>query len=139
MRCFALLAAFALSLAVLGCGSPEKKPPVVNKPEHVEEHHHPGPHGGLVAAIGDHTHHLEWTHNDKTNTVALIVLDAKKDKNVPIAMEKLVVVADGKEYTLDAVNPEEGKTARFELKDPDFLGVIESLSDKITAEVKEIE
>jgi hypothetical protein len=143
MRCVALLA-LILSLGLLGCGGPEKKPPVVKNGndhghDHEEGHHHEGPHGGLVAAIGEHENHLEWTHNDKTNVVALIVLDGKKEKNVPIAMENLVVVADGKEYTLDAVNPEEGKTARFELKDADFLGVIESLSDKVTAEVKEIE
>jgi hypothetical protein len=143
---FLLAASFIAPLA--GCGSTEKKPspPVANKGhDHDQEagHHHFGPHGGLMAEVGDHEYHLEWTHNEKTGIVALIVLDnneeGEKRKNVPIATDSLVVTADGKDYTLDAVNPEDGKSARFELKDPDLLGVIESLSDKVTAEIKEIE
>lgn len=141
MRCFAaLLTAVFLAATLSGCGSTDTKSPAkVNEHEHAEEHHHPGPHGGLVAAVGDkHEYHLEWTHEDPS-TVTLIVLDADKKKEVPVAMEKLEVVADGKPYTLDAVNPQEGKASRFELKDPELLGTIEALSDKITAEVKEIE
>lgn len=140
MRRFAVLLTCALFAAVVGCGQPEQKPPVAKPDPHGEheEHHHPGPHGGLVAAIGDHQNHLEWTHDEKSGKVQLIVLDADKKKEVPIEMESLVVVSGGKEYVLDAVNVEEGKTAFFESTDSDLHGVIETLSDKITAEVKEI-
>jgi hypothetical protein len=147
MRLTAGLLILCSLVAWVGCGGTanhsEKKPtakPAKGEHEHEEGHHHPGPHKGLVAAIGeDHSHHLEWTHDDDTGKVTLFVLDAEKTKAVPIAMENLVIVAEGKEYTLDAVNLEDGKSAQFELKDPDLLGVIESLSDKVTAEVREIE
>ena len=144
MRCIAaLLTAASLSLLAAGCGPTNTtKPPAVNKNahEHEEGHHHPGPHGGLVAEIGDKgDHHLEWTHDHEKNSVTLIVLDANKAKEVPIAMESVELVANGKAYTLEAVNPQEGKASRFELADPDLMGTIESLSDEVTAEVKELD
>ena len=138
MRRFAALLAFTYLAAVIGCGTPEPKPPVAKPSEHEDEHHHPGPHEGLVANVGDHSHHLEWTHDDKTGKVQLFVLDAERTKEVPIEMESLVVVSGGKEYTLDAVNPTDGKTAVFESNDAELLGVIETLSKTKTAEVKEI-
>lgn len=139
-RCAALVTIVTLALSVLGCGPTAKKP--VAKPDppaHEDEHHHPGPNGGLVAEVSEHEYHVEWTHNEDAGSVTLIVLDADKKNDVPIAMEKLVVVADGKEYTLDALNPVDGKSARFELKDPDFLGKIEALGPKVTAEIKELD
>lgn len=143
MRCIAVLfAATSLSLLFAGCGSSSTntKPPVVDKHEHEDEHHHPGPHGGLVAAVGDeHKYHLEWTHDHDRNAVTLIVLDADKKQEVPIAMESVELVANGKPYTLDAVNPQEGKASRFELENADLMGAIESLSDDVTAEVKELD
>ena len=142
MRCIAALFTVAsLSLLLPGCGpSTNPKPPVVDKHEDEDEHHHPGPHGGLVAAVGDkHDYHVEWTHDHEKNSVTLIVLDAKKAKEVPIGMEKLELVANGKPYTLEAVNPQDGKASRFELADPDLMGAIESLGDEVTAEVKELD
>ena len=144
MRCIAALS-IVLSLLLIhaGCGpSTNTKPSVVDKHEHEheDEHHHEGPHGGLMAAVGDkHEYHLEWTHDHEKNSVTLIVLDGKKTKEVPIAMEKLELTANGKPYTLEAVNPQDGKASRFELADPDLMGTIESLSDEITAEVKELD
>lgn len=144
MRCIATLLTLAsLSLLLAGCGSSTTtKPPVVDKHphEHEDEHHHPGPHGGLVAAVGDkHDYHLEWTHDHDDNSVTLIVLDGDKSKEVSIAMEKLELVANGKNYTLEAVNPQEGKASRFTLADADLMGAIESLGDEVTAEVKELD
>lgn len=141
MRCFAaLLTAVSLAGLLAGCGSPTTKPPAKVKPNVEAEHHHEGPHGGLVAAVDDkHQHHLEWTHDHEKNSVTLIVLDGKKAKEVPIAMENLELIADGKPFTLEAVSPQEGKASRFELADPDLMGIIESLGDEVTAEVKELD
>jgi hypothetical protein len=141
MRCFAaLLTAVSLAGLLAGCGSPSTKPPAKVNTNEQAEHHHYGPHGGLVAAVGEKDeYHIEWTHDHEKNSVTLIVLDAKKAKEVPIAMEKLELIADGKPYALEAVNPQEGKASRFELADPDLMGVIESLGDKVTAEVKELD
>lgn len=142
LRFAVMLTTVSFTLAFAGCGPTDTKttPKVEKHEEHEEGHHHPGPNGGLVAAIGEeHKHHLEWTHDDAANSVTLIVLDANKSKEVLIEMEQLEVVADGKTYTLDAVNPQDGKASRFEAKDAELLGTIEALSDKITAEVREIE
>ena len=140
MRCFAaLLTAVSLAGLLAGCGSPTTKPPVVNKNVE-EEHHHEGPHGGIVAAVGEkHDYHLEWTHDHDTNAVTFIVLDAKKAKEVPIAMEKLEIVVDGKPYTLEAVSPQEGKASRFEIQDADLMLAVEELGDKVSGEVKELD
>jgi hypothetical protein len=139
MRCFAaLLTAVSLAALAAGCGSPNAKPPVADK--HEDEHHHFGPHGGLVAAVGEKdAYHLEWTHDHDTNAVTLIVLDANKSKEVPIGMEKLEIVVDGKPYTLEAVNPQEGKASRFEVQDADLLMAVEGLGDTVSGEVKELD
>jgi hypothetical protein len=140
MRCIAaLLTAASLLLLQAGCGSSTNtKPPAVDK--HEEEHHHEGPHGGIVAAVGEKDdYHLEWIHDHDTNAVTFIVLDGNKKKEVPIAMEKLEIVVDGKPYTLEAVNPQDGKASRFELQDADLLLAVEDLGGKISGEVKELD
>jgi hypothetical protein len=141
MRCFAnLFAAVSLAALLGGCGSPNTKPPAKVNTNVEEEHHHPGPNGGVVAAVGaKHQYHLEWTHDHDNNAVTFIVLDAKKSKEVPIAMDKLEIVVDGKPYTLEAVNPQDGKASRFEVQNADLMVAVESLGEKISGEVKELD
>ena len=141
-----LLGFVAGSLLLLGCtpSTPPAKPKVVEQDPHEEHgHSHAGPHGGHVAEVGKDQFHVEWTHNDATGKVTLYVLDADGKKEVPVAAEKLVIVAKHGEksfdYELAAVDPAAGKTAKFEIIAQDLIGTLEALSKNITAEIKELE
>jgi hypothetical protein len=111
--------------------------------DHDHAHVHNGPHGGKIAVVGDEKYHLEWTHDDDSGKVALYVLDKDGKKEVAIAAPKLTVVTkmgDKEEtFELEAVDRTDDKTAKFELVSKDLLGVMEQLSEKITATIPELE
>jgi hypothetical protein len=145
----ALLVAFSLTFALSGCNSTanHSDKPAANKPDHDHEEHdhaHHGPHEGHIAAVGDEEYHVEWVHDDATGKVTLYVVDAAAKKEVPISAPEIVVVTkhgsdEPKEYTLTAVDPQEGKSAQFEVMDKELLGTMETLSKDITATVKQLE
>jgi hypothetical protein len=154
MRRFAaLLVAFSVAfsgLMMVGCGSTADKSakPDAKKEghdhDHDHDHAHHGPHGGDIAGVGDEQYHVEWTHDDDSGKVTLYVLDGAAKKEVPITASELVLVTKqgddaAQEYTLAAVEPKDGKTAQFEIVDKELLGTLETLSEKVTAEVKELD
>jgi hypothetical protein len=155
MRQFFVVASFVCAVFLGGCPSstaPVAKKPATNGHSHDHDHDHSheekghthaGPHGGKVAVIGKEQYHLEWTHNDETGKVTFYVLDSAVKKDIPISAEKLVVVSKqgdkSTEFELDAIERTEGKTAKFEITSKDFLGIMETLSEKMTAEVKQID
>ena len=146
MRRFAILALFAITFNLAGCGSPEvskpKPKPEPHDHDHEHEHAHHGPNGGHFAFFAEHKYHVEWTHDEKTGDVNLYILDDKGAKEVAAESAELVVVtkegSDSKEYTLAAVEPKDGKTSHYKTSDKDFHNTIEVLSDAITAEIKSI-
>lgn len=142
-------------LMLTGCPAPTPPANTTPKPDAKKEHDHghdhahvhKGPHGGHVAVVGKEQFHVEWTHNDETGKVAIYVLDAEAKKEIPVAAEKLVVIVkqDAKQtdkntpYELLAVDPVDGKSAKFEIVAQDLIGALEALSEKITAEIQELE
>ena len=102
------------------------------------DHAHNGPHGGDIMVIGEEQYHAEWKV-EGMGKVTFYILDAAAKEDVPIAAEKITIdtkVNDVESsYELLAVNPsaDEKKTAQFEIVDVQLEGVLESLSDKVTA------
>lgn len=141
---FVLFSAVACGPVLVGCDSTanhtEKKPVPSKEDEH--EHHHHGPNGGHIAGTPDEKYHVEWTQDGDSGKVNLYVLDSHAEKEVPIEASELVIVTkqgdESKEYTLTAVEPVDGKTARFEVVDKDLVGALEALSEQITAKVKSL-
>lgn len=94
----------------------------------VEPHTHAGPHKGHVMVVGKEEYHAEWTH-DAQGKVTFYILDAAAEKEVPIAAEEITIDAKiGNNppvtYKLTAVNPQDGKTAAFELVDANLESVL---------------
>jgi hypothetical protein len=125
----------AVSLLLAGCGaSSAPKQPVANKTDahdHAHDHAHHGPHHGHLMEIGEEEYHAEWVH-DETGKVTFYILDAEAKKEVPIdASEIRIEVKLGDQapvtYTLPAVQPQDGKSAVFELTNKELLGVLETL------------
>jgi hypothetical protein len=147
-RCLLVVAGLS-GLLMTGCPSAPTAPPAKPAAEkehshdHDHAHVHKGPHGGHIAVVGKEQFHVEWTHDDASGKVALYVLDADAKKEIPVAAEKLVLeVKTGDKtdtFELAAVEPMEGKTAKFELADQALVGMIEALSEKVTASIKELE
>jgi len=109
--------------------------------DHAHDHVH-GPHGGHIVELGNEEYHAEWTHADD-GTVTVYVLDADAKNEVPIPAEEITIETKIGEksstFKLPAVNRSEGdmpKSAKFELVDKGLLGVLESLSEKVTATLK---
>jgi hypothetical protein len=141
-----LAACLIASVAIWASGCPSATPttttPTKGGEEHGEEGHvHPahGPHGGHLIEIGTEEYHAEWTHADD-GTVTIYILDAEAKNEVPIAAEDITIETKIGEnvatFKLLAVNRSEGdmpKTAKFELVDKNLLGVLETLSKGVTA------
>ena len=115
-----VLAALAVSVCLLGCGSDSADTPVnedggtppVSAPAteqagheghdhgHEGEHAHPteGPHGGHLIELGDEQYHAELLHDEASHTVSVHILDAAGKMPVAIRQETvtLQVFQDGK-------------------------------------------
>jgi hypothetical protein len=102
------------------------------------DHSHKGPHGGDIMVIGEEEYHAEWKL-EGDGKVTFYILDAAAKEDVPIAAEKITIntkVNDvDSSYDLVAVSPsgDEKKTAQFEITDVQLEGVLESLSEKVSA------
>ena len=143
-----LAACLTASVAIwaTGCPSPAPTPTTPTKAggdEHGHDHSHEhGLHGGHVVEIGNEEYHAEWTHADD-GTVTVYLLDAEVKNEVPIPAEEITIetkIGDkASTFKLAAVNRSEGdmpKTAKFEVVDKGLLGVLEALSEKVTATLK---
>jgi hypothetical protein len=132
LKFVALPLAAAVALVFAGCQPPAAKAPDKEK-GHEHEHVHNGPHGGHIMAIGAEEYHAEWTH-DESGKVTFYLLDKDVKKEVPIAAEEITIdVKIGNNepvtYKLAAVNPQDGKSATFEIVDKNLLGVLETIKD----------
>ncbi len=130
-----------------GCGSSASKPST-DKPKdehaghdhagHDHAHAH-GIHGGHIVELGKEEYHAEWTHDD-SGKITVFILDSEMKKDLPITAEKLTINTKVGEkvasYDLTAVNRTEGEKPmafQFEIEDKALLGVLESLSKGVTA------
>jgi hypothetical protein len=106
--------------------------------EHGHDHAHHGPHGGELMGIGNEEYHAEWKL-EGDGKVTFYILDSAAKADVPIAAEKITIDTKVNDveasYELLAVDPsgDEMKTAQFAITDVQLEGVLESLSDKVTA------
>jgi hypothetical protein len=111
--------------------------------DHGHDHSHAhGLHGGHIIEIGEEEYHAEWTH-EESGKVTVYVLDAEMKKEVPIEAEEImidtVVAGQANSFPLAAVDRTEGdmpKASKFEIVDQKLLGVLESLSEGVTATLK---
>lgn len=124
-----------VTAVLLGCQPPAAKGPAAKDAghDHAHDHAHHGPHGGHIMEIGKEEYHAEWKH-DESGKVTFYLLDSAVKKEVPIAAEEITIdVKVGEHepvtYKLAAVNPQDGKSAIFEIVDKNLLGVIETLKD----------
>jgi hypothetical protein len=140
-----------LILCAAGCNGTQ---PATNSPTAGEEHGHEGHdhahdhshahglHGGHIIEIGEEEYHAEWTHDD-SGKVTVYILDAEMKKEVPIEAEEItidtVVAGQTNSFQLAAVDRTAGdmpKASKFEIVDQKLLGVLESLSEGVTATLK---
>ena len=111
--------------------------------DHAHDHSHAhGLHGGHIIEIGEEEYHAEWTH-DESGKVTVYILDAELKKEVPIDAEEItidtVVAGQTNSFQLLAVDRSAGETpkaSKFEVVDQKLLGVLESLSEGVTATLK---
>ena len=101
-----------------------------------------GPHGGHIIELGQEEYHAEWTH-DEEGKVTIYLLDSEMKKDVPIAADHVTIdVKIGTKtstFNLAAVDPMGGdmpKASKFEIVDKGLLGVLESLSEGVTATLR---
>ena len=134
-RFIALSLSFAVVISLTGCQPPAAKAPTDKEAahDHAHDHAHHGPHGGHIMEIGEEEYHAEWTHDD-SGKVTFYILDSAVKKEVPIAAEEITIdVKIGNNepvtYKLAAVNPQDGKSATFEIVDKNLLGVMETLKN----------
>lgn len=132
----------AVIFASSGCTGSAPPPSTVtgggHEHAHDHDHAHHGPNHGHILEVGEEEYHLEWTHSDD-GKVTLYILDAAMKNPVPIPAEKLEIeTAVGEKtskFELVAVDrtPDMPLSAKFETVDKQLLGVLESLSEKVTA------
>ena len=152
---FALALLTIVAYFTVGCGPAEPPPkgkgkivektggttPAPKKDDH-EDHDHDhahGPHGGaLVDFLGGKA---EWITDEKSGKLTVFLLDKEGKKETPITAEKLVVETSvsGKKttYDLSAVKPKESKAHQFELESKELEGILDTLSEKITATLQD--
>src|SRR5262245_5010539 len=126
-RFAALPLAIAVLFALAGCQPPTAtKGPADKDAAHDHEHVHHGPHGGHIMELGAEEYHAEWTH-DEGGKVTFYLLDSAIKKEVPIAAEEITIdvkIGDHAPvtYKLPAINPQDGKSAKFEVVNKELLG-----------------
>lgn len=93
---------------------------------HHGNHAHPseGPHRGHLIELGHEDYHVELTHDNATQTVALYILDAAAKKSVPIEENELTInlLVGGKpsQFVLPAApqrHDPQGTSSCFQLAD----------------------
>ncbi|PQO38030.1 hypothetical protein [Blastopirellula marina] len=153
LRTMMLLLCVAMaSVAMTGCGSsatnnsaPQEEPEHNDDHDHDHSHAHShaesGPHGGHLIELGDEAYHLEWKHDDSTETLTFFLLDGAAKEVVKIPAESIsinVAVGDAtRTYEVPAVRDEgEGKTDKFEISNPDLFALIEDGKVKATVLVE---
>lgn len=122
----------------VGCGGSSSGPEqgagvlkTADAHDHAHDHAHHGPHHGHLMEIGEEEYHAEWTHDD-TGRITFYILDAEAKKEVPIEAAEIridVKIGDNPPvtYTLPAVQPQDGKSAVFEITNKELLGALETL------------
>jgi hypothetical protein len=118
-------------LALTGCPRANHSEKPVHDHDHGHDHVHSGPHKGHLMEINGEEYHAEWTH-DESGKVTFYILDSEAKKDVPIASDEITIdvkVGDNppKEYKLAAVNPQDGKSAAFEITDKQFEALFDQL------------
>ena len=141
---FLALATLAAALWFTGCqpdaANISGSPPEVGHEEHdhAHDHAHGGLHGGHIIELGNEEYHAEWTHDD-TGKVTVYILDAEMKNEVPIAAEEITIETKIGEkagsYKLSAIDSKDVKASKFEIVDKGLLGVLESLSEGVTAKL----
>jgi hypothetical protein len=126
--CLSLAALVALSLTGCPHANHSEKPV---EGDHGHDHHHHGPHDGHLMEIGGEAYHAEWTH-DESGKVTFYILDNDAKKEVPIDADEITIdVKIGenppKTYKLAAINPQDGKSAAFEITDKQFEALFDQL------------
>jgi len=127
-----LTAVVAAGLSLVGCGGPSAPAGAgTGGTEAAHTHTHAGPHKGHVMVLGKEEYHAEWTH-DEAGKVTFYILDADAKKDVPIEAKEITIDVKigqnpSKTFTLTAVNPQDGKTAAFELVDSNLEGALEQI------------
>ena len=134
--CLTVMICFGATLA--GCKpstSPKGGGEAKETAEHAHVHH--GPHNGHLMEIGEEEFHAEWTDDD-TGKVTFYFLDAEAKKDVLVDGKELTIAVKigDKEpisYKLAAVEPKDGKASAFEIVDKNLQGVLDTLSEGVTA------
>ncbi len=119
------------SVLLVGCKSDADKPavkgPAANGEhddhDHDHDHHHhhePGPHDGEVFSLGKGDYHVELVETSD-DVLTIYILDANIENEVPVdeasVSLSLLVDAEPKQFTLTAVQPQNGMASQFTLED----------------------
>lgn len=109
-----------LAIALLAAACAREEP---NESGHGHGHHHAAPHGGSLAALGDHFAHVELLFDEATGKLTLHLLDGEAEKALRSAQPSLEATAeraDGEEFRVTlhaAADPltgeKPGDSARF--------------------------
>ncbi len=132
-----LVAVLMLPL-LFGCGSSEDSKKT-NAQGQQEGHAEEGPHGGHLIELGrDHKFHAELVEDHETDSISVYILDGNM-KEYPIAEPDVTLavsvgVGSGA-YVLPAVEPKDGKTARFDVTDEKLHKQMESEGAEIKLRV----
>jgi hypothetical protein len=124
----------AIAVGLAGCAKPANHSEKAGKRDahdHDHDHHHHGPHNGHLMEIGQEEYHAEWTQ-DESGKITFYILDSAAKNEVPIQADEITIevkIGDRAplSYKLAAVNPQNGKSATFEIVDKQLLGVLETL------------
>ena len=106
---------------LFGCGGSDDSK---KDKDHDESGHHAekGPHGGHLLELGhDHKFHAELVEDHEADRVTVYILDGNM-KEYPIAEPDvtLAISVGSGAYVLPAVEPKDGKAARFDVTDEDL-------------------
>jgi len=123
-------AILGMTLGAVGCGGGTPAPAGAGTGGG-HTHTHAGPHKGHVMVLGKEEYHAEWTQ-DETGKVTFYILDSEAKKDVPIEAKEITIdVKIGqnppKTFTLPALNPQDGKTAAFEIVDTNLEGALDQI------------
>ncbi len=144
MRNLSWLVMGMLPFALVGCGEEKPATPIVKEENHsahdghdhgAEAGGHPteGPHHGHLIELGAEEYHAELTHDDKTNSVTIYLLDKDAKKPVTSADKELALnlVVDGKPLqkkipAKQEAGEKEGESSRYVLEDKELLEALEA-------------
>jgi len=112
-----------------GCGGGAPAPAGTGTSGGGHTHTHLGPHKGHVMVLGKEEYHAEWTLDEAAGKVTFYILDSEAKQDVPTDAKEITIDAKigqnaPKTYTLAALNPQDGKSAAFELVDANLEGAL---------------